>query len=548
MKKSTTAYKKLMSDCRTSMFDSVLLYTVSDVLSGASLIFLADSLGKFGNVAISGGIAWGFFDYLKIFLSVMMAVIVSPGIKFAADYRMLKQSLYHDRRVLSAFFQKNYEQATIFNEGEIQERMEDDITSMRIYWVVTRGNTLSFVALLGLTIWEIYTLRITIGLLVVFAFALMLKLILPRMIKNKLVLFDNAKKEYHLKRRILLNDFGCNMTFFKQFGLMPRLIDNLDMLYREYHARTEKKEIRIKTLNEVGQDFFEYASTLALLVAGAIYVALGRANAGQIVTIMGLVAVITMMFNLLTEAVSQWPLLRNVANRAVIFYEDPFSDLPEATDITDFLNIDISNLSYRYSEGKRSGENDEAKNVIKDFSLHINAGDRVIIKGANGGGKTTLIRLICGLVKDYRGKILINGKSIEKWKSESWRKMIAVSTQHSHIFNCGIKENVFFERYYDGADFSDFSKKDFNLAYLNDQNMSKTDILQLSGGEKQAISIARAIEKGAKVIILDEPFNHLDKEKREALINHLKTMDCTIIIVTHDLDLDNINEYRIVEL
>lgn len=548
MYKPTTAHKRMMADCRTSMLDSVFFYAIADIVSGASLIILSDSLGGFGESVLNLRLAGEEFNIVCIILSVLVAVILAPAIHYLADCRMLKQSLEHDRRVLMAFFQKKYNYAMTFNEGEIQERMEDDILFLRIYWVNTRSKVIACIAIFAMTMWEFIILDVSIGLLLFVAIALVFKLVLPRIIKKQVVLFDNAKKDYHIHRRSLLNDFGYNLSFFRQYGLLGRLIERLDKLYRDYHNEAEKKYFRFKTLDEEGQDFFEYASTLVLLVAGATYIALGQANAGQIVTIMGLVAVITLMFNYITEAIQQFPLLHNVAERAVVFYEDPSFDSHGKTDIKHFESIDIKNLSYSLSSEVVCEKNKCTENVLNNLSLHIDAGDKLVIKGENGCGKTTLIRLICGLISDYQGEILVNGKSIDKWKLDSWLKIVAVSTQHSHVFNCSITENILFDRYYDSIKLSEFSNNGLCLAEMNSREIDKNEISQLSGGEKQALSIARAIEKEVQVHIFDEPFNHLDKEKRIALMEYLMELESTVIVVTHDYDSISEMGFRVIEL
>ncbi len=164
---------------------------------------------------------------------------------------------------------------------------------------------------------------------------------------------------------------------------------------------------------------------------------------------------------------------------------------------------------------------DTEKWILKEFNFTIEPGEKLAIVGENGAGKTTIIKLICGLFKPTKGEILINGISSEEYDKESYYNMFSTVFQDFDIFACSILENVI------GIDQTEkayrFGKEclkrvglaeyieSLPLAY--DTPMLKVieeNGVDLSGGQRQKLAIARALYKNGNVVILDEPTSALD--------------------------------------
>lgn len=198
-------------------------------------------------------------------------------------------------------------------------------------------------------------------------------------------------------------------------------------------------------------------------------------------------------------------------------------------------NIRINNLSFCYDNAK-----DE---VLKNINLEIKKGDIVGFYGPSGGGKSTLINLILGLLKPTTGKILVNKVDIEK-NLNSWHNSVSYVPQDIFLFNDTIKKNILF-----GIDESEISQKLFEktleISNLN-EFLDKTPdglntivgekAIKLSGGQAQRICIARCLLKEPKIIFLDEATSKLDEKNEyeilEKLISKLQK-DTTLIIVSH---------------
>jgi ABC-type bacteriocin/lantibiotic exporter with double-glycine peptidase domain len=184
------------------------------------------------------------------------------------------------------------------------------------------------------------------------------------------------------------------------------------------------------------------------------------------------------------------------------------------------------------------------KKVLKNANLLINKGDCVAIKGSNGSGKTTILNLISGLIKENSGSILIDGIYKIYENKNAWSKNISYVQQNVFLLNTTIKNNIILDE-------NNFDRKKFEkiillldlnsfFSNLKDGVNSKvgSDGIFLSGGQKQIIAIARAFYKDSDIIIFDEPNSALDEKNSFKLSEIIRTfkLNKTIIVVTHDTD------------
>jgi ABC-type multidrug transport system fused ATPase/permease subunit len=158
---------------------------------------------------------------------------------------------------------------------------------------------------------------------------------------------------------------------------------------------------------------------------------------------------------------------------------------------------------------------------LKDFDFKIKKGEKLAIVGANGAGKSTIIKLITGLFKVTSGEILINGINIEEFDNLEYQKMFSVVFQEVNIYAGSIIENVAgtatsddeIKRAKDCLDRVCLSGKIKRLEKGYETQLLKVideNATELSGGENQKIAIARALFKDGNMVILDEPTAALD--------------------------------------
>ena len=181
------------------------------------------------------------------------------------------------------------------------------------------------------------------------------------------------------------------------------------------------------------------------------------------------------------------------------------------------------------------------KGILNDVSFQINKGERVAIVGRSGSGKTTIIKLMLGILKKDRGMISINNEEIESINIKSIHKKIGIIMQENFLFDSTIKENLLLGK----PDASmDECVEACKKANINDFIMSLPQQLdtvigergiKLSGGQKQRIVLARAFLKDAEAYIFDEATSALDQYS-ESLIHDVINEICedkTIIVIAH---------------
>ena len=176
-------------------------------------------------------------------------------------------------------------------------------------------------------------------------------------------------------------------------------------------------------------------------------------------------------------------------------------------------------------------------------SILLNKGQQIELRGRSGAGKTTLIKLLFGLMKPKEGDIYVNGISINCIDQYSYLDKIGYVEQNGYIYSRSLKDNIILGREYDvnkwniaiqNARLDIFLKK---LKYGGDESTGENGI-QLSGGEKQRILIARALYNNPQWLFLDEPFSGIENKQQkeiEAIIQSLSE-NITIVLITHQKD------------
>lgn len=184
--------------------------------------------------------------------------------------------------------------------------------------------------------------------------------------------------------------------------------------------------------------------------------------------------------------------------------------------------------------------------ALKNISLTVNAGETLLVVGENGAGKSTFIKLLCGLYKPTEGKIYLNETDITELEQAQYRELISAVFQDFSLFAMSIAENVCAMREKDKeklgrallqADMADVvdmapNQSDTSLYRIFDENG-----VEFSGGEMQRLAIARAIYKDAPILILDEPTSALDPKAEYEIYNSFRTMarGKTAIYISHRL-------------
>jgi ATP-binding cassette subfamily B protein/subfamily B ATP-binding cassette protein MsbA len=194
--------------------------------------------------------------------------------------------------------------------------------------------------------------------------------------------------------------------------------------------------------------------------------------------------------------------------------------------------IRLENVSFSY---------DGIDTVLKDVDLSIHFGERVAIVGPNGGGKSTLVNLVCRFYDPTQGTVLLDGVPLTAMALHDLRKRIALVTQQTELFNESILYNIRYGRW-DATDeeIEEAARKAHAHEFISEfpegyQTMVGPNGFRLSGGQRQRIALARAFLRNAEILVLDEATSQIDVESErlihEALARYVENR--TVIMITH---------------
>lgn len=329
--------------------------------------------------------------------------------------------------------------------------------------------------------------------------------------KQKITLDDSSKLSSKLDYFYKLSKSSNASKDIKLYGFqdyfiytVAKITSNIEKIIAKYTNQSASVSGIRAVLNLIRQ-LISYVYLIYLVTIGCLTVS-------EFVFYFG---IITGFSNWIVNLVFSYSKIERSANDCAVFRkyiesENESKDKPDV-DFSEIESIEFKDVSFTYPSAEKS--------TINNMSFKINKGENIAIVGENGAGKTTAIKLLCGLYYPTNGDILINGKSSRDFSSESYFDLFSAVFQDYFFMPMTIAENISAEMDYDKEKLYSAFKKAGILEKINalpnkenalmDKNVYKNAV-DFSGGEKQKLLLAKAIYKNAPVLILDEPTAALD--------------------------------------
>lgn len=197
-------------------------------------------------------------------------------------------------------------------------------------------------------------------------------------------------------------------------------------------------------------------------------------------------------------------------------------------------SIEFKNVTFGYASNAA---------VLRDFNLHVYAGERIGLVGSSGAGKSTIVKLLLRFLDTQSGSIEIDGQNIALLKQDDLRRSIAFVPQEALLFHRSIGENIAYGgENVSAADIREAARQAYILDFIESLPQGFNTLvgergIKLSGGEKQRIAIARAMLRRAPILVLDEATNALDSVSEKyvqlAFENLMRSRTC--IVIAHRL-------------
>ncbi len=368
----------------------------------------------------------------------------------------------------------------------------------------------------------------------VYIFFSLLGFIYYSLVKNKLSNWANISLENRKKKIQFISE---SFSAIKSIKILSREIFFFN-IFKNQIKSISKIQLKVSFLGELPKNFFEYILFISILLLFFYLIENEYSNESiiQLISIYTLAAF--RLVPLLNRFLGHMQKLKHSypsINKLILENSQKIIQKKIKTKKINFkknIKLNIKKFSF----------NNKANYLFKNVNIEIKKNSQVGIMGESGSGKSTIIDIFCGFQKNKYSKLIIDGKDIFKTENlENWHNSIGYVPQNIIILNQSLRENILFgadKNHFDDNILRDLIKKvDLENFFKKSNNgfsqVLKQDGLNISGGEKQRIGIARALINDPDLIILDEATSGLDTETENKVLDTIKKLKKTSIIVSH---------------
>lgn len=282
-------------------------------------------------------------------------------------------------------------------------------------------------------------------------------------------------------------------------------------------------------------------SQLVILSLGALLILKGTVSTGDLIMSMFFITSVSDAVGNAIETYNNIKSTKGVGDKFLNMLKSN-EELPkgralalEAGKVKD--GVSVKNFSFAFGD----------RDIFKNFSYELADGGTYAVIGESGSGKSTFARLLTKELDGYKGEVTVYGQDLNEISEKSLFQSVAVVPQEAMIFKDSLFNNI---TMYDSSIKEDSDEYKEIIKKLNLEGLAKKekegtlDVLQASGGEKERISIARAMIRKPKILILDEPTTGLDPDNAREVKKIITNLDGVLrLVITHDYDEEYLNKF-----
>ncbi len=466
---------------------------------------------------------------------VFFLLLAKEGLVALRQYFLFKQSKDFNSRIISSFYTQLLQLPKPFFDtrkiGELTARLSD---TSRIQKVISQ--------LAGNVVIDVLVTIVTLGVL--FAYSLKIALASLLLLPFYFMLIYKHNKAIIAAQKNIMSSFAMSEANFistlqgiepiKNYSKQDIFSNTNFNLYNQLQSNVftlGKIQIRLGFIANI----FGTVFLLLVLLYSSYQVLQGSLKTGELIAILGLTSS-------LLPSISNLALVSIPINEAKIAFDRMFEftniepeNNHQSQDIFSFKSLHVNQLLYRFA-GRSP--------LLKNITFEISKGEIIAIMGENGCGKSTVSQIIQKFYDYENGSILINQNyDLKEVSLSSWRNIVGVVPQQIHIFNATVLENIAFENATTHTkDVLTFLQEYGFGPFLESLPQSVMTLvgeegINLSGGQKQMIALARALYHHPQLLILDEATAAMDRESELFVLQLLEKLKSKmgVIFITHKL-------------
>lgn len=339
--------------------------------------------------------------------------------------------------------------------------------------------------------------------------------------------FSDIRREKSFYDGLYTTELKSSLAGFREIK-----VNNADDYFKK-SLRQRIKEVNVRTFKwwmleaiySPGTGFLTLLLTFVSIIIASILYMNGSLSVGMLTAS---VFISTRIFNPISDFFEQITLMKaNIDISQLVFSEvdSRHNKKDRHLKLENIHDINMKKISFKY-------END-SKYIIKDLNLNLERGKKYLVIGNSGVGKSTLLKILMGFI-EFDGQLLINKCDLNQYNKHSYYSRIAYVSQSPYVFNRTIRENVdLLNSYSDCQVIEALMQVKLNHFTTKLDKLITEDVLQVSGGEKQRLALARALIKKPDILLLDEITSALDKDTTVEIEDLIVGIGVTTVYVCH---------------
>lgn len=513
---------KLVQNNKVLYFISLILivsYSVVDLLKSILMSYIFDDhlLDSISNLVL----------IIIIFLGVYL--IISTLQQYVVEVLKNKIRYSLNQNLYQSYASRNIESFQKKDSSEILNEFNNEVNVVIDNYVSSKLNVFSLT--ISLILGSLYIANLSVEILMFLLFCAFITILINSIFKNSLkknqMNYLDSMKQWLCSIKNLCRCFND----IKILNLEKVFCDNLDLENKNLEQNTLKNNGFIKILTSINS-FISQAMFFLTLLFGIVLIHYNRLTVGQLLGIAQASNMVIMPIvnyaNLRNMIQSSIPVLQKLLDNSIYYEENKPIIFDEQ-----IHDIKIKHLSFSYG----------ARLILDLNNLVINQGKKYLVIGKSGDGKSTFLDI---LTKQKKADgIYVNDKDLKDVQFSTYAEKFSYVNQNNDLLPFSFEQNITL-----GRKMSKYSLKDlvtiFNLESIFDKERDNLDFehLNLSGGEKQRICLARAMYRNKKWLFLDEAFSAIDKTNSDRIHQFiLSNPDLTVLSIEHKVTKETVSLY-----